>query len=225
VSEAVSVREDSGTTSADHLTLAFNLATSKPMVFAPALLGAIINFLVSRTSDAIVGPISWSLWQSDPSYWSAYSGPLASAALLGLIGGVIGYILNFASIDMSRDAYVNEPLDLMNSVNYVLRRIMTFILASIVGFLMGITIILIPVATFMFVIIVVDETGIGDAVSKAFSVIGSDLGDVIVVLIVAIIGSIILGLIPFVGSILTRMLNVVIGLAFMDIYYKYKQTR
>ncbi|MCW3992886.1 MAG: hypothetical protein NWE79_09255, partial [Candidatus Bathyarchaeota archaeon] len=83
----------------------------------------------------------------------------------------------------------------------------------------------IPVVIFMFVIIVVDETGIGSAISKAFSVIGSDLGDVVVVIILAIVGSIILGLIPFVGGLLTKLLNVVIGLAFMDIYYRYKQSR
>jgi len=209
----------------DHISLAFNLAMAKPMVFAPALLGAIIGFLISRTSDALFGPVSWTLWQGDPFSWPAYSGSLVSAAVLTIIGGVIGYILNFASIDMSRDAYVDEPLDLMNSINYVLRRIGTFILASIVGFLMAITIILIPVVIFMFVIIVVDETGIGSAISKAFSVIGSDLGDVVVVIIAAIVGSIILGFIPYIGGLLTKLLNVIIGLAFMDIYYRYKQSR
>jgi len=209
----------------EHLSLAFNLATAKPMVFAPAILGAIIALLIRRISDVLLGPVRWSIWQGSPSTWPAYSGPFAVAVVLSIIGGVIGYVLNFASIDMSRDAYEDKPLDLMGSVNYVLRGIGTFILASIVGFLMTITVILIPVAIFMFVIIVVDETGIGEAISRAFSVIGSDLADVVAVIIVAIVGSIILGFIPFIGGLLTTLLNVVIGLAFMDIYYRYKQSR
>ena len=209
----------------EHLSLAFNLAMAKPMVFVPALLGAIIAFLIRRISIVLLGPVRWSIWQGNSFAWPAYSGLFLVAAVLSIIGGVIGYVLNFASIDMSRDAYVDEPLDLMGSVSYVLRRIGTLILASIVGFFMAITVILIPVVIFMFVIIVVDETGIGSAISKAFSVIGSDLGDVVVVIILAIVGSIILGLIPFVGGLLTKLLNVVIGLAFMDIYYRYKQSR
>ena len=208
-----------------HLSLAFNLAAAKPMVFAPAVIGAIINLLIRRISDLLLGPIQWSIWQGDPLALTAYSGTFAAAAVLSIIGGVIVYVLNFASIDMSRDAYEDKPLDLMGSVNYVLRRIGIFILASIVGFLMAITIILIPVVIFMFVIIVMDEAGIRAAISRAFSVLGSDLGDVVVVIIVAIVGSIILGFIPLIGGLLTTLLNVVIGLAFMDIYYRYKQSR
>lgn len=225
VGEVGPIRNDLDAGAGRHLSVAFNLAMAKPMVFAPALIGAIIGFLISRTSDALLGPVHWSILGDTPLSLTAYSGPLVFAAIFSIIGGVIGYILNFASIDMSRDAYVDDPLDLMNSVNYVLRRIGTFILASVVGVLMAITIILIPVVIFMFVIIVVDETEIGDAISKAFSVIGSDLGDVVVVIIVAIVGSFILGLIPFIGGILTKLLNVVIGLSFMDIYYRYKRSR
>jgi len=207
----------------EHLSLAFNLAMAKPMIFAPAIIAAIISFIISRASIALVGP-QWTLWQGNPFAVPVDMGLFLSASILGIIGGIIGWILNFASIDMSRDAYVDEPLNLMNSVNYVLGRIVTFILASILGALMSITIILIPVVIFMFVIIVVDETGIQNAVSRAFSVIGRDLGDVIVVIIVAIVGSIILGLIPYIGDLLTKLLMVVIGLAFMDIYYRYRQS-
>jgi hypothetical protein len=161
---------------------------------------------------------SWSLLQG-----SISPSLLAFGGLLSLFGFIISYILTFASLDMSRDAYLNEPLNLGGSVNYVFGRIGTFIIASIVGAILSITIILIPAVIFMLTIIVIDETGIMDALTKALRVIGRDLGDVITVIIVAIVGSIILGIVPLIGGFLTSALNVIIGLAFIDIYFQYKR--
>ncbi len=208
-----------------HLSLAFNLAMAKPLVFAPALIGGFISSLLGILGGALGGAAGWQYWRSNPFIGPAYPGLLVVGALLAIVGAAISYVLTFASIDMSRDAYVDEPLDLRGSVNYVVRRIGTFILASIVGAIMAITIILIPVVIFMFVIIVVDETGIGSAISRAFSAIGSNLGDVIIIILVAIVGSAVLGWIPLIGWLLTTALNVVIGLAFIDIYFRYKAAR
>jgi len=207
-----------------HLSLAFNLVMAKPMVFVPAILGGVISTLIGAASGAFFGISSWA-WGRNPLLFPASIGLMVLGIVFAIISGVAIYVLNFASIDMSRDAYVDEPLDLMGSVNYALRRIGTFIIASIIGAILAITIILIPVVIFMFVIIVVDETGIGDAISKALSAIGSDFGDVIIVIIVAIVGSAILGWVPVIGGLLTTALNVVIGLAFMDIYFRYRQAR
>ena len=132
-------------------------------------------------------------------------------------------MLNFATIDMARDAYMDQPLDLGRSFNYALSRIVTFFVASIVAALLSITIILIPVAILMMVIIVMDETGIMDAVSQAFSVLSRDLGDVIVILVVSVVGYALLGWAPLIGGLLTAGFGVVIDIAFIDIYHKYRQ--
>lgn len=124
---------------------------------------------------------------------------------------------------MSRDAYFDAPLNLRGSVNYVLGRIGIFIVASIVGAIMSITIILIPAVILMFVVMVVDETGIGNSLSRAFSVLSRELGDVLLLLVVSIVGSFILGIIPFIGDLLATALRVIIGLAFIDLYYLYKK--
>jgi hypothetical protein len=210
----------------DHLTLGFRLASEKPMVFAPAIIGGIISILISaisRGSSGLLSGLFWHGWRSTPYSPGMFSSLFPLLGLLSLVSAIISYILNFASIDMSRDAYLNEPLDLMGSVNYVLRRILTFIVASIIGAIMSITIILIPAVILMFVILVIDETGIGDAISKSFGVLSRDLGDIIIILVVAIIGSIVLGIVPFLGSLLTACLNVIIGLSFIDIYFQYKR--
>lgn len=208
---------------ADHLSTGFRLATEKPMVFAPALIGGILSIIVSRSSTGLTGAQDWPVWGSAPFTYPALTPLFVLIGLVSLISSIISYILNFASIDMSRDAYLDQPLDLMASVNYVFKRFFTFIIASIVGGLMSITIILIPVVILMFVILVIDETGIGDAVSKAFSVVTKDLGDVIIVLVVSIVGSIVLSWVPFISGLLEACLDVIISLAFIDIYFHYKR--
>jgi hypothetical protein len=187
----------------EHLNIGFNVALSHPMVFLPAILSGIIsaglNLFIS-TSIIFIG-------------------------LIALVGAFISFLLNFASIDMSRDAYFNQQLDLGSSIDYVISRFLTFFLAAIVGAIMAITIILIPVVILMFVVMVMDESGIGYSISRSFSVLSADLGDVIIILLISMIGSAILGFIPFIGGLLQAGLNVIIGLTFIDVYNNYKQTR
>jgi len=179
------------------------------MVFAPVLLGSLISTLIN--------PEGWS--PLDP---SSYSPVFFVAALLSLAGSILVYLLNFASIDMARDAYVGERLDLGASMNYVIGRIGTFIVASIVGVLLSITILLIPVSIFMFVIIVLVETSVGTAISRAWSVITRDIGDVTVIILASIVGTILLSFVPWIGGLLTVCLDVVIQLAFISVYEKYR---
>jgi hypothetical protein len=194
----------------EHLSIAFRIATEKPLIFAPVVISGLISVII----DNIGGT---------PFLQSRFSPLLFFAGIISLMGSIINYLLNFASIDMSRDAYMSEPLNLMDSVNYVISRIGTFIVASILGAVMAITIILIPAVLFMFVIIVMDETSIGVAVSRSFSVLSSDLGDIILILIVAIVGSAILGIVPLISGLLQACFNVVIGLSFIDVYHNYRK--
>lgn len=196
-----------------HLTTAFNLAMEKPMVFVPTLLGGVIS--------AIIGWIATSLGYAYGRV--GFGGFAALSILFGLIGGFFVYILSFASIDMGRDAYLNRPLSLGESIGYVLKRIVTFILASIVAVLMAITVILIPVVSLMFVIMVIDETGITTSLSRAFSLLGAELRDIIVIILVSIVGSLIINYVPIISGLLQSALNVVVNLAFIDMYYRYKR--
>ena len=185
----------------EHLTIGFNVAASQPMVFVPAVLAGVIGAFI---------------------YWATMGSMGFTSSLLSIAASIIAFILNFASIDMSRDAYMNEPLDLGESVNYVTGRFLDFIVAAIVGGLMAVTIILIPVVILMFVVMVMDETGLTDAISKSLDVLRADLGDVLLILLVSIIGSIVLSFMPFVSDLLSAALNVVVGIAFIDLYANYK---
>jgi len=71
----------------------------------------------------------------------------------------------------------------------------------------------------MFVVMIVDEAGFGTSLSRAFSVLGRELGDVLVIFLIGIVGAVVLSFVPFVGGRLVSCLNVVIGLAFIYVYY------
>ena len=123
---------------------------------------------------------------------------------------------------MSRDAYYKQPLDLMNSVNYVTGRFTDFVLAAIFGGLLSITIVLIPVVVFMFVIMVMEEVGIMDALKQSITVIQSEFVDVLLVIFVSIITSLIISYVPVGHELLDSLVDVIIGIAFIDIYAMYK---
>lgn len=185
----------------DHITIGYNVAFEQPIVFLPPLISGLLGTVV----DYIGG------W-SDTLY-----------LLLGLAVSILSFILTFASIDMSRDAYHKQTVDLMRSVNYIAGRIFIFFVAAIFGGVLSITIILIPVVLFMFVVMVIDETGIMDSFQKSIDVIRAELSDVIVIIIISIIASVIVSFVPIISSILDVIVNVVIGIAFIDIYETYKR--
>ena len=184
----------------DHIQIGYNVAIEQPIVFLPPLISGLLGTIV----DYIGG---WSDMLS---------------LVLGLGVSILSFILTFASIDMSRDAYHKQPLDLMRSVNYIAGRFFIFFVAAIFGGVLSITIILIPVVLFMFVVMVIDETGIMDSFQKSIDVIRAELSDVIVIIIISIIASAVVSFVPIVSSILDVVVNVVIGIAFIDIYETYK---
>jgi hypothetical protein len=207
----------------EHLSFAFNLASRKPVVFLPAILGGVISMVISGVASLAMGAYPWGFAPGFGYLTPRLASFIILAGLASIAGAIISYILFFASLDMSRDAYLDRPLDLGKSVGYVLRRLGTIVVASIVGAILMVTIILIPVALLMFVILVFDETGVGDSISKAFGVLRRELGDVIILLVIAIVGSFILGLIPMIGSLLSSAFNVIISIALIDLYSYYKK--
>jgi hypothetical protein len=185
----------------EHLTIGFNVATQNPMVFVPTILAGLISSGMNWLGLGLPGLI-----------------PL----MISIVASIVSFLLSFASLDMSRDAYNKQPLDLGGSVGYVVGRIVEFLVAAVVGGIMAVTIFLIPVVLLMFTIMVIDETGLTSAISKALSVLSADLKDIVLILLVSIAGAVVISFVPLVSGLLVSALNVVIGLAFIDLYYNYK---
>jgi hypothetical protein len=186
----------------DYLTTGITVAISNPMIFVPTIIGGILTLIISVLTTGIYF-LSW-------------------MTLLEIISTVISFILGFASLDLARDAYEKKGLDLGSSVSYVIKRFGSFFVAAILGTLLSLTVVLIPVVILMFVIMVVDEAGIIDSLGKAVKILFANLVDIIVILVVTIVGSFLLGLIPFLSTFLVDALYVVIGLACIDLYSTFK---
>lgn len=75
----------------EHLTIAFNVAMSNPLVFLPAILSGIIGGVIGYFSPLAIFAFLW--------------------LILQLLNLVISYVLSFASTDMSRDAYNKQPVE------------------------------------------------------------------------------------------------------------------
>ena len=188
----------------EHLTMGYSIAFNQPIVFLPSIISGLIGALVGYALN-----------------WVGLGAFLSIT--LGLASSILSFILNFASIDMSRDAYNNQPLDLNRSIEYVVGRFVEFLVAAIVGGILSITIILIPVVVFMFTIMVLEEKGFYDSFISSLEVIKTDIGDVLVILVISIVASIITGYIPYLSMLLDSVVNVIIGIAFIDVYSTYKQ--
>lgn len=176
------------------------------MVFVPSVLSGIIGVLLD--------------WFSVQFHLNSTTG-----ILISILGSIISFILSFASLDMMRDAYNNNQLNLTQSIGYVTGKFFSFLIAAVIGGLMSITIILIPIVIMMFVILVIDETTLGDSISKAFNVLRAEFGDIILIIIISIIGSFIISYIPYISSLLKSVLNVIISLSFIDLYINFKFER
>jgi hypothetical protein len=185
----------------EHLAIGFNVATQNPMVFVPTILAGLISSGMN---------------------WLGLGLPGLMPLMISIVASIVSFLLSFASLDMSRDAYNKQPLDLGGSVGYVVGRIVEFLVAAVVGGIMAVTIFLIPVVLLMFTIMVIDETGLTSAISKALSVLSADLKDIVLILLVSIAGAVVISFVPLVSGLLVSALNVVIGLAFIDLYYNYK---
>ncbi|TFH12939.1 zinc ribbon domain-containing protein [Candidatus Bathyarchaeota archaeon] len=187
----------------DHITIGYTVAFEQPMVFLPSVISGILGLIVTYGLNNI--------WLGD-----------TLNTLIGLAISMVSFILSFGSLDMSRDAYYKQPLDLMESIGYVTSRFVVFFIAAIFGGLLSITIVFIPIVLFMFVIMVIDETGIMDAFQKSINVIKSDLVDVLMLIVLSIVASFVIGYVPFISTLLNAVVNVIIAIAFIDIYVTYK---
>lgn len=204
------------------LSRAYEIISSQPQVLYPALIGAAIPFLVGLAQLLVLPGFGYGFPSLFFGFHPAFLGLVLLFALAGLIGLVVMFVMSFASIEMSRRAYLGEATSVSESVSYVLDRIGTIVVAAIVGGILSVTVVLIPVVILMFVVIVVEETGISDALSKSFEVAGERLGPVVILAVVAIVGGGILNLIPIIGSLILAAWYVLIGLSFMHIYFDYR---
>jgi len=198
--------------------------SKKPIVLLPALAGSIVSTLLSFIDG--VSFFGW-VWFANISFYST------NQILLGIVVSLIQVSLTlfliFVSLDMIRDAHLKVEPNIKKSISYVRSRIITIVLAVVIGQAMVITIVLIPLAIGMLVILVVDDTNVGTALSRALEFVRKRPIDLIALAAIALAARVIMGpvldlvvSIPFIG-LLTLVTDLMVAFAVMDIYSSYKQ--
>jgi len=146
------------------------------------------------------------------------------------IAAILGFIASCMVVDMANDAANSQPVDLNKSLNVVMGRLGSLILAAIIAAICYITFILIPVALFILTIAIIEKMDAIESTRRAFDFVLKNLGEVVVFIIVVIVIWIVLGvgfgLIPvigtYLGSIISWALNVVLTVAAVQFYLSLK---
>jgi len=135
-------------------------------------------------------------------------------------------------VDMANDVINERPMDLKKSMNLVMGRLGTLILAAIISAICFITFVLIPVALFIITIAIIEGTDAIESTKRAFNFVIKNIGEVIVFIIIVIVVALVLGigfaLIPvvgaYIGAIASWIINVMFTVAAVYFYLALRQT-
>jgi hypothetical protein len=174
----------------ESISKGFDISLKNPTLFLPALAPIIIGIIF----DIIALFTFWYV------------------LLVGsLIAYIVGAVACFIIVDMANDILNNRPADLTKSLNAVLGRFGTLILAAIIAAIFSITIILLPIALFLITITVVDNVDALEGTKRSFDFALNNLKEtvifMIIVVVVQIIFSVVLSLIPIVGPFLASIIS------------------
>lgn len=173
--------------STEAISQGFNISVKNPILFAPYAVPILIQLVFYALENPFV-------------------------SLLGsLIAAILGFIAACMLVDMSNDAVSGRLIDLRRSLNLVVSRIGTLIVAAIIAALCSITVILLPIAIFIVVVAIIEELDAIESTKKAFDFVIKNLGEVIVFIVVVIVLGVIFSfgftLIPIVGSYIGAVIN------------------
>src|SRR3990170_534832 len=186
--------------STEALSNGVNTSTKNPILFIPSLIPIVIQVLFLVLAY-VVFPYRYSFYPFvseivAPNPWLVWGGYF--------IASIIGFMASCMIVDMANDKINGRQIDLNKSMNLVIGRLGTLILAAIISAVCFITFVLIPVALFIITIAIIEGTDAIVIMNKAFDFIIKNLGEVIVFIIIVIIAWVVISigfaLIPFVGA-------------------------
>jgi hypothetical protein len=213
--------------STEALSKGFDTSTKNLILFVPALAPVIIHVLFLILAY-VVFPYRYNLLFFDdvvtPNAALIWGGYFLSA--------ILGFFASCMIVDMVNDKINNQPIDLNKSLNTIMSRLGTLILAGIIAAVCYVTFILIPVALFIIAIAIIEKKDAIESTKKSIDFVIKNLGEVIVFLIIVIVIWVVLGigfaLIPvvgaYLGSVISWFLNVVLTVAAVYFYLSLKQS-
>jgi len=205
------------------------VAKKNPLIFAPTvavgLVTAVISMVVvggAMTAAGMMGGAG-----SPAGAMGAFGAAMGLAALISIVGTVLGLVAHGMTVGMAREALETGTTSLNTGIAAVTKSLVQlFIAAVLVGLAIGIGMLLLVIPgiiaafllMFTFVIIIVENLPAVDAMKKSFELVKSNLGD-LVMLFVAVIGigiaisivSMIFRFIPVLGQLAGSLLMGIFG--------------
>ena len=208
--------------STEALSNGINTSTKNPLLFVPSLAPIVIHLLFLFLAY-VVFPIRYPFF----TYYSDVIVPNAILVWGGyFIAAILGFMASCMVVDMTNDSINGQPVDLNKSLNVVIGRLGSLILAAIISAVCFITFFLIPIAMFIVTIAIIEKIDAIESTKRSVDFVLKNLGEIIVFIIIVIVAWIILSvgfaLIPFigayVGSVISWLLNVVLTVASVHFY-------
>jgi hypothetical protein len=147
------------------------------------------------------------------------------------IAALLGFIASCMVVDMANDSINGLPVDLNKSLNVVMGRLLSLILAALIAAVCFITFILIPIALFILTIAIIEKTDAIESTKRSFDFVLKNLGEVIVFIIIVVVVWVVLNigfaLIPlgaYIGAVISWILNIVLSVASVHFYLSLRPT-
>jgi hypothetical protein len=214
--------------STECISKGIDTSTKNPILFVPALAPMVIQLLFLILAYEVFSYHGLA-WDAFGLHTVKYPNPWISLAG-SFIASIVGFITSCMIVDMANDVINGRPMDLKKSMNIVIGRLGTLILAAIISAVCYITFILIPVALFIIAIAIIEGTDAVESTKRAFDFVVKNLGEVIVFIIIVIVINIVLGigigLIPvvgvYIGNAASWIINVIFTVASVHFYFAFR---
>jgi hypothetical protein len=199
--------------STESISKGLDTSTKNPGLFVPILAPMAIQLLfivLAYVVFPVYGVAFFGVVYYAPNPWLIWGGYF--------IASIVGFIASCMIVDMAYDVINARHMDLKKSMNLVMGRLGTLIVAAIIAAVCFITFVLIPVALFLITIAILEGTDAIESTKRAFDFVIKNIGEVIVYVIIVIVVAVILdigfGFIPVVGAYIGAIANWIVNVIF-----------
>ncbi len=185
------------------------VAKKNPIIFVPTVAVGLITTAVSIVliGGAMTPAGTMGGMGSPAGAMGAVGAAMGLAALLSIVGMVLGLVAHGMTVGMAQEAIAVGTTNLNTGISVVTSRLVQLILAAVlVGIAVGVGMMLLVIPgiiaaflfMFTFVIIIVENIGAVDAMKKSFELVKANLGDLIILFIAVIGVGIVIGIISMI---------------------------